>query len=91
MKLDLEVLMSLHDQLDDDSLGWLLEEDSPGVRYLAMRDLLGYPANNKDLVTAQSIAHADGPIAEILTQMDEEGFWKKAVSSAPVNTSLIML
>ena len=36
--------MNLQNQLNGDSLAWLLEEESPGVRYLAMRDLLDYPA-----------------------------------------------
>lgn len=31
--------MSWQNQLLGDSLAWLLESDSPGVRYLAMRDL----------------------------------------------------
>ena len=70
--------MSLRDQLNDDSLRWLLEEESPGVRYLATRDLLEYPANYKDLITPRNKAHTDGPIADILNQMNEEGFWKKA-------------
>jgi len=33
--------MSWQDQLNGDSLSWLLEPDSPGVRYLALRDLVG--------------------------------------------------
>ena len=70
--------MILQDQPYDDSLGWLLEEDSPGVRYLAMRDLLDFPADDEDFITARSKAHVDGPIADILNQMDDEGFWKKA-------------
>jgi len=60
------------------SLEWLLEEDDPGARYLAMRDLLDYPANDEDFITARDRAHREGPIAQILAQMDESGFWKKA-------------
>ena len=32
--------MTWQDQLKGDSVSWLLEGDNPGVRYLAMRDLL---------------------------------------------------
>lgn len=32
--------MSWQTQLRGDPLPWLLEEDAPGVRYLALRDLL---------------------------------------------------
>jgi hypothetical protein len=35
--------MSWKNQLRSDSLPWLLESENPGVRYLAMRDLLGFP------------------------------------------------
>lgn len=64
-------------RLNTDSLEWLLEEDDPGARYLAMRDLLDYPANDGDFITARDKAHRQGPIAQILAQMDESGFWKK--------------
>ena len=33
--------MSWQDQLNGDSLSWLLEPDSPGVCYLALQDLVG--------------------------------------------------
>ena len=32
--------MAWQSQLKGDSLAWLLEKDDPGVRYLALRDLL---------------------------------------------------
>jgi len=32
--------MSWQNQLKGDSLSWLLESDSPDVRYLALRDLV---------------------------------------------------
>ncbi|MBT4457569.1 MAG: nitrogen fixation protein NifH, partial [Anaerolineae bacterium] len=41
--------MSWQEQLNGDTLSWLLEHDEPGVRYLAMRDLLELPANDVDL------------------------------------------
>ena len=66
--------MSWQNQLQGDSLTWLLEEDVPGVRYLAMRDLLDYPFDDPDLLTARKAAHIDGPIAAILDEMDETGY-----------------
>ena len=44
------------------TLAWLLEEDDPGVRYLAMRDLLDLPSDDTDLIKARQIAHQQGPI-----------------------------
>jgi len=56
---------------------WLLESENPGVRYLAVRDLLDLSPDDKKLKTARKLAHKEGPIAHILSKMDEEGFWKR--------------
>jgi hypothetical protein len=66
-----------HEQLKDDSLTWLLEPGDPGVRYLAMRDLLDYAPIDPDLHSARMAAHREGPIAGILAEMDEDGFWAR--------------
>ena len=58
-----------------DSLAWLLESDPPGVRYLALRDLLGRPPDDPELLDARHDAHTRGPIATILSAMDAQGFW----------------
>lgn len=67
--------MNVQHHTDETTLAWLLEPDSPGVRYLALRDLLGLPADHPELCAARRVAHADGPIAAVLEQMDPEGFW----------------
>ena len=67
--------MSWQNQLMGDSLPWLLEPDSPGVRYLALRDLLDLPKNDPELHTARNIAHQKGPIAMVLAKMAGAGFW----------------
>jgi len=56
---------------------WLLEKDEPGVRYLALRNLMELPADNIELILAQELAHKEGPISIILDHMDEAGFWAK--------------
>jgi hypothetical protein len=67
--------MSWQTQLKGDSLPWLLEKDDPGVRYLALRDLLELSADDRELRTARKAAHKQGPIASILAEMDKAGFW----------------
>ena len=67
--------MSWQDQLSSDALHWLLEADMPGVRYLTLRDLLDYSPDDQELRAAQWAAHTEGPIATILAQMDETGYW----------------
>ena len=68
--------MSWQNQLNGDSLSWLLEPDSPGVRYLALRDLVD-GAKETDISTASETAHREGPIADILQGMSAEGYWAK--------------
>ncbi|MBK8900499.1 MAG: nitrogen fixation protein NifH [Anaerolineaceae bacterium] len=67
--------MSWQTQLNGDSLSWLLAPETPGVRYLALRDLLDCPENDRELGEARTAAHQVGPIAAILEQMDEAGYW----------------
>jgi hypothetical protein len=69
--------MSWKNQLRNDSLPWLLESESPGVRYPALRDLCDLSPDDKQLKSARKAAHGEGPIADVLSKMDEKGFWVK--------------
>jgi len=54
-------------------IDWLLEENNPAVRYLALRDLAeGGP---QEVAEARRRAHREGPIAAILEAMHPEGWW----------------
>jgi hypothetical protein len=67
--------MSQQKWINEQTLAWLLEEKDPGVRYLALRDLVCLPSEDRDLSAAKIKTHQNGPIATILDQMDSEGFW----------------
>lgn len=67
--------MSWLDQLKGDPLPWLLESDSPAVRYLTLRDVCNRPLGDPELEAARSLAHTDGPIAAILAAMQPKGYW----------------
>ena len=67
--------MGWQDQLKGDPLPWLLEADSPGVPYLTLRDLLDRPGDDPELVIARQLAYTEGPIAQMLANMDPEGYW----------------
>ena len=67
--------MAWQGQLNDDPISWLLEPDTQGVRYLALRDLLDRPADDPELSAAREMAHAKGHIATILSKMNKAGFW----------------
>ena len=69
--------MSWKNQLRKDSLPWLLESDDPGVRYLALRDVLGVLPDDRQLKSARKTAHTAGPIANVLSKMNPEGYWVK--------------
>jgi hypothetical protein len=73
-----EGTMSWQDQLRGDSVSWLLESDSPGVRYLALRDVVGLPYEDAELRSAQRRAHKEGPIVEVLSQVEKAGYWVEA-------------
>jgi hypothetical protein len=68
--------MSWQSQLNSDPLPWLLESNSPGARYLALRDLVDAP-NAAELRAARTAAHKRGPIAVVLRHMEKEGYWVK--------------
>ena len=69
--------MSWKNQMRKDPSPWLLESDDPGVRYLALRDLFDLSPDDKKLKSERKAAHKEGPIAEILSKMDQEGYWVK--------------
>lgn len=59
--------------LKADPTDWLLEPDDPGVRYLALRDIV--EADEDEIIAARRKAHREGPIARILDNMNPEGYW----------------
>ena len=60
-------------------MDWLLEEDpdNPGVRYFALTDLLGHPADDPEVQAARQAVMERGPVPVILTAQDPTGFWEK--------------
>ena len=67
--------MTWQKKLNGESLSWLLEKDNPGVRYLALRNLLNTPAKDAEMISAGELAHTKGPIAAVLREMQDEGYW----------------
>jgi hypothetical protein len=57
------------------AVDWLLEPDDIGMRYLALRDLVD--ADTKTLATVRNQAHEKGQIAQVLANMENEGYWEK--------------
>ncbi len=64
----------------EDALAWLLESETPGVRYLALRDLVELFRDDPELEEAKTEAQKNGPISTILDNMNAYGYW---VQSGP--------
>jgi hypothetical protein len=62
-----------------DPLPWLLEHDpqNPGVRYFALRDLLGLDEDDAQVRAARRAIMETGPVPAILQAQDPAGFWAK--------------
>ncbi len=60
-----------------DPLSWLLESDpvNPGVRYFALRDLLGCPEDDPEVQQARKDVMSQGPLPQILAQQNPDGSW----------------
>lgn len=65
------------DTLKGDPLPWLLEEETPAVRHLALRQLLDQPEDAPLAGQARDAAMHTDPIASILAAEQPEGFWVK--------------
>ncbi|OGO11998.1 MAG: hypothetical protein A2Y93_15695 [Chloroflexi bacterium RBG_13_68_17] len=53
------------------------DRDNPGVRYLALRDLLGRPEAGPAVRRAQAAVMRSGPVPAILKAQEPEGCWLK--------------
>jgi len=60
-----------------DPMDWLLEDNNPSVRYLALTDLLGRSEDAPEVVAARRDIMAKGPVPRILAQQDRGGTWDK--------------
>ena len=68
-------MVSAQPQINPRTISWLTTHRDPGVRYLALRDLLGLPLDDPELILARATAHSSGPIAEVLAHMHPDGYW----------------
>ncbi len=66
-------------ELNGDPLPWLLEVDpaNPGVRLLALRDLLGRTRDDPQVRQAQAAVMTAGPVPAILDAQYPQGYWVK--------------
>ncbi len=58
-------------------LDWLLEEDQPAVRYLALTELLGRPQSDPEVKSALMAIPSRGWAADILARQEPGGWWAR--------------
>lgn len=63
--------------LNGDPLPWLLDEEAPAVRHLALRLLEDEPEDAPRVRRARAAAMRADPIASILSNQHPEGYWVK--------------
>ena len=64
------------DFLNADPLDWLLEDNNPSVRYFALKDLLDYPQDHRDIADARLNIMNSGMVPRILAGQKSEGYWE---------------
>jgi len=57
---------------------WLLEPDNPSVRYLTLRDIVGCPKNDPELIKAKEDILSDSRVQRIFNKQKPEGYWEEA-------------
>ncbi|MCL5672924.1 MAG: hypothetical protein JRM76_07885 [Nitrososphaerota archaeon] len=55
---------------------WLLGDDQPSVRYLALTELLGRPQSDSEVAAAKASIPDLGWASEILGRQKQEGYWE---------------
>ena len=72
------MLKNWHDDLKGDPLPWLLEEENPSARYLALRHLLDCDDCDSQATDARAAIPDWPPVRDILALMDPVDFWGQA-------------
>jgi hypothetical protein len=65
------------DALRGDPIPWLLDDETPAVRHLALRHLLDRGADDPEVRAARGAAMREPPIAAILAAQDPAGWWAR--------------
>jgi len=57
---------------------WLMESQTPSIRYFTLTRIKGYPENHPEVSAARRSIASSPPVARILAAQDPEGFWVQA-------------
>lgn len=57
-------------------IDWLLDADTPSIRYLTLRHLLDRPEDDPDVQAARAAIMQTGPVPAILARQTDQGHWR---------------
>lgn len=58
-------------------IDWLLERSNPSVRYFTLRDILGKPENDLEVMDAKRAIPESAAVQKILRKQNPHGYWEK--------------
>ena len=61
--------------VSENTIGWLLEQDNPSVRYRTLKELLDCDDGEPDVVQARSAIPESQPVRRLLDAMHPKGYW----------------
>jgi hypothetical protein len=66
-------------RLNEDPRPWLLEDDAdnPGIRYVALKELLDRPPDEAQVTEARQAVMSTGPVPVILGAQEPGGYWEE--------------
>jgi hypothetical protein len=70
-------MTDLRSVLRADPTDWLLEQENPSVRYLALTDILGTPADDPEARRAREAIMQSGVVPQLLARQEAGGHWDK--------------
>jgi hypothetical protein len=70
-------MMNWKSLLKPDTLGCLLEKDSPSILYFTLSDLLDYSKTDSEVVEAKNRIMESKLVAKILSKQKDKGYWEK--------------
>ena len=59
----------------DQAVSWLLEQENPGVRYWAFRDLLDRSESDPEVIASQESLASWAPVMNLLRDQHSAGYW----------------
>ena len=66
--------------LKSNTLDWLLEKNSPSIRYFTLIDILDYSETKSDVIEAKNKIMEGKLVSEILSKQKGHGYWEKPKS-----------